>query len=104
MDTQEVRTLYSDEGIFEVHPKLRKWHVFDAEPETVESGGRVFTVDRSTVELREVWQIPLPNYTDHKWVTRYKVNESTFFVVEQSAHFCAYFTNNDYTSILAFLA
>jgi hypothetical protein len=104
LETKEVRTIYSDEGIFDVHPKLRKWCIKDAEPETVELGGRTFTVDRSTVEFKEAWQIPLPNVTDHKVVTRYRVNATTNFIVEQSDHFCAYFDNNDYPAILTFLA
>jgi hypothetical protein len=102
-ESKEVRTIYSDEGIFEVDPKLRKWCVHDVDPETVEVGGRTFTVDRSTVEFKEVWQIPMPNYTDHKLVTRYAVNSTTTLVIEQSAHFCAYFTNNDFPAILDFL-
>jgi len=102
-ESKEVRTIYSDEGIFEVDPKLRKWCVTDAEPETVEFDGRTFTVDRSTVDWKEVWQIPMPNYTDHKVVTRYAVNPTTSLVIEQSTHFCAYFTHDDYPAILAFL-
>lgn len=103
-ESKEVRTIYSDEGIFEVDPKLRKWCVTDVETETVEVGGRTFIVDRSTVDLKEVWQIPLPNYTDHKQVTRYAVNSTTSLVIEQSAHFCAYFTRDDYPAILSFLS
>lgn len=104
LETREVRTIYSDEGIFEVDTKVRKWCITDVDPEIVHVGDRTFEVDRSTVDLKEVWQIPLPNVTDHKRVTTYRVNSTTNLVVEQSEHFNAYFTHNDFPALLAFLA
>jgi hypothetical protein len=87
---EQVTTIYSDEGIYEIKTKIHKVFVHDAPCETVVSGDRHLRVDPSPRTYQERWQIPLPHNAETLIVSTYLL-PNLKLVFEQGSRTTYYF-------------
>ena len=86
--TEELQVIYSREGIFEVGAKVHQVHITDRPIQHTTIDGIPVVLDHSSVQLKEVWHIPLPHTS--LAVTRRHYRS---MVVEQSNFTVVYFTD-----------
>jgi hypothetical protein len=88
---EQVTTVYSDDGIFEIKHKIHKVCIQDAPCETRLLRGRECRLDPSVRTLQERWQIPLPHDADIVTVSTYDVAPGVRLVFEQNCSTRYYF-------------
>ena len=88
---EQLTTVYSDEGIYEIRHKIHKVCIQDAPCETLMLRGRDFRTDPSVRVLQERWQIPLPHDADTVTALTYDVAPGVRLVFEQNFRTRYYF-------------
>jgi len=87
---EQLTTVYSDEGIYEIRNKIHKVLIHDVPAETITINGRQFQTDPSVRTLQERWQIPLPHDSEQVTVYTYK-HPNVTLIFEQGIRTTYYF-------------
>ena len=80
---EEITTIYSEDGVFDLDTKIRKRLIEDCEPVVVELEGRRFKVDSSRFTAVEVWQIPVPNVRETRTLDYYATDTAGGYLVAE---------------------
>jgi hypothetical protein len=87
--------VWTEEGVYDVRNKIHKQCLVD-EKEVVEGeyNGRKYWVEDMVVVPKEMWQIPVPNYTTKKTVNTYNMSEEGICCVAEFDPSATYFFTN----------
>jgi len=88
---EQLTTVYSDDGIYEIKHKIHKVCIQDAPCETRLLRGRELRTDPSVRTLQERWQIPLPHDADIVTASTYDVAPGVRLIFEQNYRTTYYF-------------
>ena len=81
--SEEITTIYSEDGVFDLDTKIRKRLLDDCEPVVVEIEDRRFKVDSSRFTSVEVWQIPVPNVREIRTLDYYATKTAGGYLVAE---------------------
>ena len=99
---EQVQTIQTDEGAFEVRNKIHKVCVHDLASETHVVDGREYRTDPSIRSLQERWQIPMPHVATTRTVSSFLVLPDVLLVVEQDKTTKYYFVADSYLRVASF--
>lgn len=92
LSREEVTTIYSDDGIYEIRNKIHKMCLIEDVPsEVMVHQGREFRTDFSTRNFQERWQIPMPHDAEIATVSSYNVAPNVQLIFEQNHRTRYYF-------------
>jgi hypothetical protein len=75
--SENYLSVWTEEGIFEVRNKIHKQCIVHEKEALVgEHNGRKYWVEDTSITPKEMWQIPVPNYTTCKKVDTYNISEN----------------------------
>lgn len=92
--TESYLSVWTEEGLYEVRNKIHKQCLIDEKDTVVgDYNGRKYWIEDTTLALKEMWQIPLPNHTVKKTVNTYNISGTEMCcIIEYDTNTTYFFT------------